>query len=264
MKLPSLLAATAAMSPTVASSSGNDGEQCYGRTPMPSVSTYLGASLDYSIAEHICCNNHRWAEDRGYLASPEVDLFGRLNPANQTVFYDSVCGLPLFVAPRGRTFEEFRDESLKHGWPSFRPEEMVSENVILHDDGRMESACLTHLGHNLPEGGVDRYCVDLVCVAGEPLSPDDERANILEAIDQSAIEPEEFDVDAYASSAETFSGKQGNSSLKYMVGLVGFFAVAVAALIFHLGKMKLSGLKDKKSGEEQWKGVNTKDSAESG
>merc|ERR1712232_754550 len=33
----------------------------------------------------------------------------------------------------------------------------------------MESKCLTHLGHNLPEGDVDRYCIDLVCIAGSPL-----------------------------------------------------------------------------------------------
>merc|ERR1712085_117350 len=66
-----------------------------------------------------------------------------------------------------------------HGWPSFRPEEIVSENVIIHEGGRMESRCLTHLGHNLPDGGVDRYCIDLVCMAGEPLSVHDERAKIL-------------------------------------------------------------------------------------
>merc|ERR1712194_432942 len=30
--------------------------------------------------------------------------------------------------------------------------------------------CLTHLGHNLPESGVDRYCTDLVCIAGSPLT----------------------------------------------------------------------------------------------
>merc|ERR1712194_458573 len=33
-----------------------------------------------------------------------------------------------------------------------------------------ESVCLTHLGHNLPESGVDRYCIDLVCIAGSPLT----------------------------------------------------------------------------------------------
>ena len=69
---------------------------------------------------------------------------------------DSVCGLPLFVAPKGRSFAEFKSESDKHGWPSFRPKEMVSENVIIHDGGRMESICGTHLGHNLPYQGIDR------------------------------------------------------------------------------------------------------------
>lgn len=42
----------------------------------------------------------------------------------ETTYYDSVTGLPLFIAPRGRTFEEFRKESVSHGWPSFRDEEV--------------------------------------------------------------------------------------------------------------------------------------------
>jgi hypothetical protein len=33
----------------------------------------------------------------------------------------------LFIAPRGRTFEEFKQESLGHGWPSFRDEEVSGE-----------------------------------------------------------------------------------------------------------------------------------------
>ena len=40
-----------------------------------------------------------------------------------TIFYDSVTGLPLFKAPVGRTFEEWKGESLVHGWPSFRDNE---------------------------------------------------------------------------------------------------------------------------------------------
>ena len=72
----------------------------------------------------------------------------------------ATCNIAV-IAPRGRTFEEFKADSLYHGWPSFNPEEMVSENVILHPDGRMESLCLAHLGHNLPKGGVDRYCVSI-------------------------------------------------------------------------------------------------------
>ena len=46
----------------------------------------------------------------------------------------SVSGLPLFIAPKGRTWEEFVKESTSHGWPSFRDEEVVWENVrCLHD-----------------------------------------------------------------------------------------------------------------------------------
>ena len=47
-----------------------------------------------------------------------------------------------------------------------------SDRRILHDDGRMESRCLAHLGHNLPGGGEDMYCIDLVCVldAGDLLN----------------------------------------------------------------------------------------------
>ena len=26
-----------------------------------------------------------------------------------------------------------------------------------------------HLGHNIPDRGGDRYCIDLVCIAGQPL-----------------------------------------------------------------------------------------------
>mmetsp|Transcript_42292 Transcript_42292/g.89947 ORF Transcript_42292/g.89947 Transcript_42292/m.89947 type:complete len:270 (-) Transcript_42292:121-930(-) len=203
-------------------------EQCYGFTPMPSVSTFLDATLQYSTAERICCNNHRYAEFRGYLAAPEVDLFGRLDPTKETVFYDSVCGIPLFVAPRGRSFEEFKEESLRHGWPSFRPEEIVSENVIIHDGGRMESRCLTHLGHNLPDNR-DRYCIDLVCVAGEPLSDDDERAKILTLMHASAIDNDEFNATAYASSAEDFSGNYTKFPTRFVI----IAAAAVAALMIY-------------------------------
>jgi hypothetical protein len=42
----------------------------------------------------------------------------------EITFYDSVTGKPLFIAPRGRSFEEFQNESKKHGWPSFRDQEV--------------------------------------------------------------------------------------------------------------------------------------------
>jgi len=174
---PLVLLAVTATGVVVSSSSDSDSDsdsseqqQCNGVPPQVDMVNYLGATLDYEVADRICCHNHRYAEPQGYLAQPQVALFDKLNPEEETIFYDVVCGLPLFIAPRGRSFAEFQEESLHHGWPSFRPEEMISENVILHDDGRMESVCLTHLGHNLPESGVDRYCIDLVCIAGSPLT----------------------------------------------------------------------------------------------
>ena len=35
-------------------------------------------------------------------------------------------------------------------------------------DGEVRSACGLHLGHNIPDRQGDRYCIDLVCIAGKP------------------------------------------------------------------------------------------------
>jgi len=212
-------------------------EQCNGGQPMPSVSTFLNATLDYDVANWICCNNHRYAEDKGYLASPEVDLFSRLDHNKETVFYDSVCGIPLFIAPRGRSFEEFEKESLHHGWPSFSPEEIVSENVIIHFTGRMESKCGTHLGHNLPENGEDRYCIDLVCIAGTPM--------------ERAINPKNgvltnFNPNTYSSSAAKISGR--NSTNVYMIisSCVIFFCI-ISFVVYYGIKRKYKSKPSMKS-----------------
>eukprot|EP00571_Detonula_confervacea_P010417 CAMPEP_0172303958 /NCGR_PEP_ID=MMETSP1058-20130122/5433_1 /TAXON_ID=83371 /ORGANISM="Detonula confervacea, Strain CCMP 353" /LENGTH=249 /DNA_ID=CAMNT_0013014995 /DNA_START=257 /DNA_END=1006 /DNA_ORIENTATION=+ len=238
-------------------SAASSGEQCHGYTPMPSIATFLGTELSYSTAQRICCNNHKYAEYSGYLAAPEVDLFGKLDPQKETVFYDSVCGIPLFIAPRGRSFEEFKEESLKHGWPSFRPEELVSENVIIHGDGRMESRCLTHLGHNLPEGGVDRYCIDLVCMAGTPFAvdSDDERAKILTMVDEMVIDHHELNTTSYKSSAESFSGKYNDWSSKLtIIGVVCAAALVAAGMIAYLVSAK-KGKADKKCKEVEPQGT---------
>ena len=87
--------------------------------------------------------------------------------AGETTYYDSVTGKPLFIAPRGRTMEEFLAESKSHGWPSFRDEEVVWENVRCLKDGECVSVDGTHLGHNLPDRSGNRYCINLVSVAGE-------------------------------------------------------------------------------------------------
>ena len=81
-------------------------------------------------------------------------------------YYDSVTGKPLFIAPRGRTAAKFISESRAHGWPSFRDEEVVWENVRILSDGETISVDGSHLGHNLPDSKGNRYCINLVSVAG--------------------------------------------------------------------------------------------------
>ena len=49
----------------------------------------------------------------------------KVDKTKEITFYDSVTGKPLFIAPRERTFEEFRKESEDHGWPSFRDQEVI-------------------------------------------------------------------------------------------------------------------------------------------
>ena len=75
----------------------------------------FGCDTAYATADHICCHNHRGAEYSGFLRSAGIALFTKLDARNRTVFYDSVCGKALFVAPIGRSFEEFQHESTRHG-----------------------------------------------------------------------------------------------------------------------------------------------------
>merc|ERR1712157_573392 len=87
---------------------------------------------------------------------------------SEITFYDSVSGQPLFVVPRGRSMRDFMEESRKHGWPSFRDDEVISANVRVLPDGETVSVFGTHLGHNLPDRRGNRYCINLVSVAGVP------------------------------------------------------------------------------------------------
>ena len=85
-------------------------------------------------------------------------------------FYDSNTGQLLFEAPRGegRSHDEFVNESIRHGWPSFRDEEVHWDEVRCLRGGEMVSLAGTHLGHNLPDKKGNRYCINLVSCAGRP------------------------------------------------------------------------------------------------
>jgi len=127
-----------------------------------------------SLGEAVCCdpNFAAFAEPRFVYARPDVNLFKVMEGKGEnktTTFYDSVCGIPLFVAPKGRTLAEFEADTTEHGWPSFREEELIKGNSrVDKDTGIVTSKCGTHLGSYLPDEKGPRWCLDLVCLGGKP------------------------------------------------------------------------------------------------
>lgn len=140
-------------------------------TPLPYVPPG-GLPADESFADAICCDPffRPLAEPEYFFQQPDVDLFNKLDAKAETTFYDSVCGQPLFTAPRGRTFAEWKDESDNHGWPSFRDSELVSGSIIIDNATGFvySSKCGTHLGSYFKDDVGDRYCLDLACISGSP------------------------------------------------------------------------------------------------
>ena len=111
--------------------------------------------------------NRHYAEYAGYWQT--TDFLKSVQKEDQPIkFYDSVTGKLLFTAPIGRTMEDFIKESMSHGWPSFRDEEVNWEYVRCLQNGECISTTGTHLGHNLPDKSGNRYCINLVSVAGQP------------------------------------------------------------------------------------------------
>lgn len=139
--------------------------KAHGTTETP-VQENLRWDVDVRLADRICSFNRHYAEHAGYWTS--TSFLSQVDKAGETTYYDSVTGLPLFIAPRGRTWKEFEAESRSHGWPSFRDEEVVWENMRVLADGEAVSTAGTHLGHNLPDRKGNRYCINLVSVAGKP------------------------------------------------------------------------------------------------
>jgi len=105
---------------------------------------------DWETADKICCFNRHYAERSGQWLSTAF-LQEESAASGAITFYDSVTGTPLFVAPKGRSWDAFVAESKSHGWPSFRDEEVVAANVRVLPDGETASVDGTHLGHNLPD-----------------------------------------------------------------------------------------------------------------
>lgn len=126
--------------------------------------------FSFSFLLHCISNfNRHYAEFGGYWATTDFVKAAQAMPADQwpIQFYDSVTGKLLFQAPINRSMDDFLLESQKHGWPSFRDEETNWDYVRCLKNGECISTSGTHLGHNLPDATGNRYCINLVSVAGE-------------------------------------------------------------------------------------------------
>ena len=142
-------------------------EKAHGTTDK-AVQESLRWNVDRAKADFICCYNRDDDEGKSYAFTEGISWEEELRTKGELTYYDSVTGKPLFVGPRGRTVEEFLEESKKHGWPSFRDEEVIWENVRCVKKGEAVSLEGTHLGHNIPDSKGNRYCINLVSVAGNP------------------------------------------------------------------------------------------------
>jgi hypothetical protein len=78
--------------------------KAHGTTEKP-VMKNLKYGCDWDTADRICCFNRHYAEFSGYWL--ETNFMNEVDKTKETTYYDSVTGKPLFVAPRGRSFEEF-------------------------------------------------------------------------------------------------------------------------------------------------------------
>lgn len=98
------------------------------------------------LADRICSFNRHYAEPSGYFEYAQKNSYLKdIGRDEEVTYYDSVTGKPLYIAPRGRSFAEFLEESRSHGWPSFRDEEVVWENVRCLKNGEAISVDGTHV-----------------------------------------------------------------------------------------------------------------------
>jgi peptide methionine sulfoxide reductase MsrB len=142
--------------------------KAHGTSQFP-VQSDLMYGVSNKLADRICNFNRHFAESAGYFQSTNWEEAVLQSNGQPITFYDSVTGKPLFVAPIGRSAADLIAESEKHGWPSFRDQEVVWENVrVLRSSGETVSKDGTHLGHNLPDRKGNRYCINLVSIAGKP------------------------------------------------------------------------------------------------
>lgn len=134
-------------------------------TCIKGVQNNLKWGVNAKKADEICCFNRHYAEHSGYAfhSANTSWVVGENEP-----YYDSVFGKLVFTAPIGRSSLDFLAESKAHGWPSFRDAEVNWDVVRVLPNGETITVDGVHLGHNLPDKKGNRYCINLVCIAGNP------------------------------------------------------------------------------------------------
>lgn len=140
----------------------------HGTSSVP-VQTNLRWNCNAKIADRICNFNRHYAERSDYWSDTSTFLQEETGEL-PVQFYDSNTGRLLFTVPVNRTWEDFVLESRKEGWPSFRDGEVNWDNVRVLPNGETVSTAGTHLGHNLPDELGNRYCINLVSIAGLPVA----------------------------------------------------------------------------------------------
>mmetsp|Transcript_11511 Transcript_11511/g.13923 ORF Transcript_11511/g.13923 Transcript_11511/m.13923 type:complete len:151 (+) Transcript_11511:17-469(+) len=146
-------------------------KKSHGTSKTP-VQNNLRWGVDFKTADRICNYNRHLAEHSGYFRKKHLFLkeIEKCKQKGKTItFYDSNTGKPLYEAPKGRSWDDFLAESRAHGWPSFRDEEVIWDDMRCLRNGEAVSLAGTHLGHNLPDRNGNRYCINLVSIAGHPI-----------------------------------------------------------------------------------------------
>jgi len=146
-------------------------KKSHGTSATP-VQNKLRWGVDFKTADQICNYNRHLAEHSGYYRKKHKFLkeIEKCKQEDKTItFYDSNTGKPLYEAPKGRSWDDFLAESRAHGWPSFRDEEVIWDDMRCLKNGEAVSLAGTHLGHNLPDRNGNRYCINLVSIAGQPI-----------------------------------------------------------------------------------------------
>jgi len=118
-------------------------QKAHGTSEKP-VQQNLRWNVDRNNADRICNFNRHYAEYAGYWKT--TNFLKEVSMTEPTIYYDSVTGKPLFVAPIGRTMQEFLAESDAHGWPSFRDQEVCSKMVHISSPSMHMLKLLASLG----------------------------------------------------------------------------------------------------------------------